>query len=67
MTWLDKMTPDDLRWSNPLARASSPDEIANVVTYLALDAPGFLMGEVIFVDGGKTIASRPPRDAPPPR
>jgi NAD(P)-dependent dehydrogenase (short-subunit alcohol dehydrogenase family) len=66
MTWLDKMTEEDLRWSNPLARAGTPDEIANVFTYLALDAPGFLTGEVIFVDGGKTTASRPPRDAAPP-
>jgi NAD(P)-dependent dehydrogenase (short-subunit alcohol dehydrogenase family) len=66
MAWVSNMTPEDFRWSNPLARAGSPDEIANVFTYLALDAPGFLTGEVIFVDGGKTIASRPPRDAPPP-
>jgi NAD(P)-dependent dehydrogenase (short-subunit alcohol dehydrogenase family) len=62
MGWVDQLTPEDLRWSNPLARAGTPDEIAGVVTYLALDAPGFLTGEVIFVDGGKTIASRPPSD-----
>jgi NAD(P)-dependent dehydrogenase (short-subunit alcohol dehydrogenase family) len=60
MAWVSTMTPDALRWSNPLARAGTPDEIAGVFTYLALDAPAFLTGEVIFVDGGKTIASRPP-------
>jgi NAD(P)-dependent dehydrogenase (short-subunit alcohol dehydrogenase family) len=63
MAWVEKLTPEELRWSNPLARAGAPDEIANVVTYLALDAPGFLTGEVIFADGGKTIASRPPRES----
>jgi len=63
MAWVESMTEDDLRWSNPQARPGAPDEIANVFTYLALDAPDFLNGEVIFVDGGKTIASRPPKPA----
>lgn len=44
--WLPKI--------NPLGRAGEADEIANVVEYLALDAPGFLTGSTIVVDGGMT-------------
>lgn len=33
-------------------RFSSPDEIANVVTYLLLDSPKQLTGKVIAIDGG---------------
>jgi NAD(P)-dependent dehydrogenase (short-subunit alcohol dehydrogenase family) len=38
----------------PARRMGRPDELANVVTYLALDAPAFLTGQVIAVDGGET-------------
>ena len=55
------VTYKDLRAIMTPLGNSTPDEIANVFTYLALDAPAFLTGEVIFVDGGKTIASRPPK------
>lgn len=44
---------DDLRKVNPLARLGRPEEIAGVVTYLATDAPTFLTGSTLFVDGGQ--------------
>lgn len=43
--------------ANLLGRAGRADEIANVITYLALDAPEFLVGETIFVDGGQLASS----------
>ncbi|MGW4718994.1 SDR family NAD(P)-dependent oxidoreductase [Nocardia sp. NPDC004260] len=38
----------------PAHRMGEPEEIANVVRYLALDAPAFLTGQTIAVDGGET-------------
>jgi NAD(P)-dependent dehydrogenase (short-subunit alcohol dehydrogenase family) len=36
----------------PAKRVAEPEEIASVAVFLALDAPPFLTGEVIRVDGG---------------
>jgi 3-oxoacyl-[acyl-carrier protein] reductase len=36
----------------PLGRLGAPDEIANAVRYVILDAPGYLTGARIAVDGG---------------
>jgi NAD(P)-dependent dehydrogenase (short-subunit alcohol dehydrogenase family) len=38
----------------PARRMGEPDELANVVTYLALQAPDFLTGQTIAVDGGES-------------
>jgi NAD(P)-dependent dehydrogenase (short-subunit alcohol dehydrogenase family) len=38
----------------PARRMGEPEELANVVTYLALQAPGFLTGQTIVVDGGES-------------
>ena len=38
----------------PAHRMGEPDELANVVTYLALRAPDFLTGQTIAVDGGES-------------
>src|SRR5438874_13810 len=47
-------TPESLKRLNILGRVGDPDEVANVVEYLALDAPAYLTGTTIFVDGGQT-------------
>jgi NAD(P)-dependent dehydrogenase (short-subunit alcohol dehydrogenase family) len=45
---------------NVVGRPAGPDEIAGVINYLALDAPSFLTGATVFVDGGQTtIACMP--------
>lgn len=54
-SFVDEAEPGTFDKINPLARVGDADEIANVIEYLALDAPKFLTGSTIFVDGGQTI------------
>ncbi|MEZ5078014.1 MAG: SDR family oxidoreductase [Solirubrobacterales bacterium] len=53
-------TKEDLTRINPLARLGRPEEIANVIRYLATDAPEFLTGATLFVDGGQTAIAPVP-------
>lgn len=53
-------TADDLARINPLARLGQPDELASVIAYLATDAPEFLTGSTLFVDGGQTAIAPVP-------
>jgi NAD(P)-dependent dehydrogenase (short-subunit alcohol dehydrogenase family) len=53
-------TPDQLRRVNALGRAGTADEIANVISYLVLDAPEFLTGATIVVDGAQTAMAPMP-------
>lgn len=50
---------DDMRESivhnTPLQRIASPNEVADAVQYLASDAAGFVTGQIITVDGGRTL------------
>lgn len=62
------MTADDLATAsdtafdrvNAVRRAAEPEEIADVIRYLALDAPRFLTGSTLFVDGGQTAIAQTP-------
>jgi NAD(P)-dependent dehydrogenase (short-subunit alcohol dehydrogenase family) len=45
---------DDLLVANPQGRIAEPEEIANLVRYLIVDAPAFLTGATIAIDGGAT-------------
>ncbi|MEL6640413.1 MAG: SDR family oxidoreductase [Pseudomonadota bacterium] len=50
---------DDMRGAivenTPLQRIASPGEVADAVQYLASDASGFVTGQIITVDGGRTL------------
>jgi NAD(P)-dependent dehydrogenase (short-subunit alcohol dehydrogenase family) len=52
--FVQNATPESLSRLNMLGRVGQPDEVANVVEYLGLDAPDFLTGATVFVDGGQT-------------
>jgi len=43
-----------LRGLHPLGRTGAPDDIADVVLWLASDAARFVTGQVVVVDGGRT-------------
>jgi 3-oxoacyl-[acyl-carrier protein] reductase len=40
---------------NPLRRVGEPQEVATMVAFLCTDAPGFLNGQTINIDGGQSI------------
>jgi NAD(P)-dependent dehydrogenase (short-subunit alcohol dehydrogenase family) len=58
--FLDKSSPEILKHVNPLGRAGDPAEIADAVWFLIEDAPSFLIGTTLYVDGGQTVAAPMP-------
>ncbi|MEZ5098569.1 MAG: SDR family oxidoreductase [Thermoleophilia bacterium] len=58
--YLATSTPERLARLNPLARAGEADEIASLIRYLACEAPPFLTGAALIVDGGQTAISAMP-------
>ncbi len=55
--FLAETTPESLRRLNPLGRVGMPEEIAEVIAFLALESPDYLTGQTIYVDGGQTAAA----------
>ncbi|HZS08593.1 MAG TPA: 3-oxoacyl-ACP reductase family protein [Blastocatellia bacterium] len=55
--FLEKFTsPDSLQkviGETPLGRAGTPEEVAELIAYLASDEAGFITGEVFAIDGGR--------------
>jgi NAD(P)-dependent dehydrogenase (short-subunit alcohol dehydrogenase family) len=52
--FVSNASPESLQRINILGRVGRPDEIANAIEYLAVDAPAYLTGTTLFVDGGQT-------------
>ena len=46
---------DDIEDRTPLGRIASPAELAEAAQYLACDASGFMTGQIMTVDGGRTL------------
>ena len=48
---------DKIKKSIPCRRLGAPEDIANAVTFLALDESGYITGQILTVDGGLTLGS----------
>ena len=46
---------DEIIASTPMARIASPTELADVAQFLASDGSGFMTGQILTVDGGRTL------------
>lgn len=51
----DDETREEILDNTPLQRIASPNEVSDAVQYLASDAAGFVTGQIITVDGGRTL------------
>jgi NAD(P)-dependent dehydrogenase (short-subunit alcohol dehydrogenase family) len=54
-SYLDSLGPKEIAKLNPIGRAGVPDDVAAVAEFLALDAPDYLTGQTIFIDGGQSV------------
>ncbi len=45
----------DIESHTPLARVAAPGELADAVQFLASEGSGFMTGQIITVDGGRTL------------
>ena len=46
---------EDIEENTPLSRIASPGELADAAQFLASDASGFMTGQIITLDGGRTL------------
>lgn len=46
---------DDIRSHTPLGRIAGPAELTDAVQFLAAESAGFMTGEIITVDGGRSL------------
>lgn len=46
---------DDIIDHTPLARIAGPTEVAEAVQFLASDGSGFMTGQILTIDGGRTL------------
>ncbi len=53
---------EEIVGSTPLSRIASPTELADVAQFLASDGSGFMTGQILTVDGGRTLVDA--ADAP---
>ncbi len=55
LTGEDDDARDEMEANTPLARSAHPGEVAEAVLFLASDAAAYVTGQIITVDGGRTL------------
>jgi NAD(P)-dependent dehydrogenase (short-subunit alcohol dehydrogenase family) len=50
----DRPVPPEVLESHPLGRVATPQEIADVIAFLASPLSGFMTGSIVMADGGAT-------------
>ena len=51
----DSEIREDIRGHTPIGRIANPREVAEAVQFLASDGAGFVTGQIVTVDGGRTL------------
>ncbi|NCM98311.1 MAG: SDR family oxidoreductase, partial [Rhodobacterales bacterium] len=46
---------DAIAEGTPLHRIAAPDELVEAVQFLASDAAGFMTGQILTIDGGRSL------------
>ncbi|MEM7521967.1 MAG: SDR family oxidoreductase, partial [Pseudomonadota bacterium] len=46
---------EEIRDHTPLGRIAAPSELCHTVQYLAAESSAFMTGEVLVVDGGRSL------------
>ena len=46
---------NDIERHTPLARIAAPNELTETAQFLASDAAGFITGQILTIDGGRTL------------
>jgi NAD(P)-dependent dehydrogenase (short-subunit alcohol dehydrogenase family) len=54
---LDKEVQEKLKAAQPTKTMGKPEDIANTVSFLANPKTGFITGQLLYVDGGKSIGA----------
>jgi 3-oxoacyl-[acyl-carrier protein] reductase len=54
--------PEAMGAAIPLRRTGTPDEIANMIVFMASDAASYISGQTIAVDGGPSLSGIPLED-----
>lgn len=54
-TVLESQDGDAIRRQSPMARVARPDEVANAICYLAFDAPEFMTGCIVDINGASYL------------
>lgn len=63
--FLDEMRPDGREFlaehgkAAPIGRAAQPEEIAEVIAFLASDRASFMVGSIVMADGGYSVVIQP--------
>jgi 7-alpha-hydroxysteroid dehydrogenase len=51
----DKASRQDIEKHTPLGRIAAPSELSDAVQFLASDASGFMTGQIMTIDGGRSL------------